>query len=113
MDAQYFAGFAGGSAEIWAVGIWRSLQSGRDRGTKESSPGTRNKCRVSPLGPAHPVPVDEEMAGESSGAGRKMNDLLQRRWFVFVLVTVIVGAIYLGCVVSPPSLMDDVDAVQA
>jgi 4-amino-4-deoxy-L-arabinose transferase-like glycosyltransferase len=42
-----------------------------------------------------------------------MNDLFQRRWFVLVLVAVIVGAIYLGCTVSPPSLMDDVDAVQA
>lgn len=42
-----------------------------------------------------------------------MNDLLHRRWFVYALVAIIVGAIYLGCVVSPPSLMDDVDAVQA
>jgi len=42
-----------------------------------------------------------------------MNDLFQRRWLVFALVAIIVGAIYLGCVVSPPSLMDDVDAVQA
>ena len=42
-----------------------------------------------------------------------MNDMLQRRWFVFALVAVIVGAISLGCSVSPPSLMDDVDAVQA
>ena len=42
-----------------------------------------------------------------------MNDTLQRRLFVFALVAVIVGAIYLGCTVSPPSLMDDVDAVQA
>ena len=29
------------------------------------------------------------------------------------LVAIIVGAIYLGCTISPPSLMDDVDAVQA
>jgi 4-amino-4-deoxy-L-arabinose transferase-like glycosyltransferase len=57
--------------------------------------------------------VDEEMASEGSRAGRKMNDLLERRWFVFVIVFLFVGAIYLGCVVSPPSLMDDVDAVQA
>lgn len=34
-------------------------------------------------------------------------------WFVYVAVAVIVGSIYLGCIVSPPSLMDDVDAVQA
>jgi len=42
-----------------------------------------------------------------------MNDPLQLRWFVYALIAIIVGAIYLGCVVSPPSLMDDVDAVQA
>ncbi len=41
-----------------------------------------------------------------------MNQLLDRRWFIFVLISIIVGSIYLGCVVSPPSLMDDVDAVQ-
>ncbi len=32
---------------------------------------------------------------------------------VICLVAVIAAAIYLGCIVSPPSLMDDVDAVQA
>jgi len=57
--------------------------------------------------------VDEEMASEGSRAGRKMSDLLERSWFVFAIVSFVVGAIYLGCVVSPPSLMDDVDAVQA
>ena len=36
-----------------------------------------------------------------------------RRWFLLSLVFAIATAIYLGCVLSPPSLMDDVDAVQA
>jgi 4-amino-4-deoxy-L-arabinose transferase-like glycosyltransferase len=57
--------------------------------------------------------VDEEMASEDSRSRGTMNDILQLRWVVFALVAIIVGAIYLGCVVSPPSLMDDVDAVQA
>jgi 4-amino-4-deoxy-L-arabinose transferase-like glycosyltransferase len=57
--------------------------------------------------------MDEKMGRAGSGAGRAMNDLLRRRWFVYALVAIIVGAIYLGCAVSPPSLMDDVDAVQA
>ena len=39
--------------------------------------------------------------------------LFRRRWFLLSLVFVIATAIYLGCVLSPPSLMDDVDAVQA
>jgi 4-amino-4-deoxy-L-arabinose transferase-like glycosyltransferase len=40
-----------------------------------------------------------------------MNDLLHRRWFLLFLVFLFATAIYLGCVISPPSLMDDVDAV--
>ncbi len=39
--------------------------------------------------------------------------LYRQRWFLLSLVFVIATAIYLGCVLSPPSLMDDVDAVQA
>jgi 4-amino-4-deoxy-L-arabinose transferase-like glycosyltransferase len=42
-----------------------------------------------------------------------MNDLFNRRWFLLLLVFLFAAAIYLGCVLSPPSLMDDVDAVQA
>src|SRR6201993_5261554 len=42
-----------------------------------------------------------------------MSELFQRRWFLLLLVLLIAAAIYLGCVLSPPSLMDDVDAVQA
>ena len=42
-----------------------------------------------------------------------MKDLLDRRWFILALIAIIVGSIYLGCVASPPSLMDDVDSVQA
>ncbi len=53
------------------------------------------------------------MARQGSRARRDMNDLLERRWFVLTLVAVVAAAIYLGCAVSPPSLMDDVDAVQA
>src|ERR1700741_521480 len=41
-----------------------------------------------------------------------MDELLNRRWFLLLVVGLIAGAIYLGCVLSPPSLMDDVDAVQ-
>jgi 4-amino-4-deoxy-L-arabinose transferase-like glycosyltransferase len=36
-----------------------------------------------------------------------------RTRYLYLLVLVFAAAIYLGCIVSPPSLMDDVDAVQA
>lgn len=32
---------------------------------------------------------------------------------MYLIVALVVAAIYLGCIISPPSLMDDVDAVQA
>jgi 4-amino-4-deoxy-L-arabinose transferase-like glycosyltransferase len=34
-------------------------------------------------------------------------------WYAYLGVLLIAAVIYLGCIVSPPSLMDDVDAVQA
>jgi 4-amino-4-deoxy-L-arabinose transferase-like glycosyltransferase len=55
--------------------------------------------------------VDEEMA--SRDIATFSNDFFSRRTFLLFLVFLIATAIYLGCVVSPPSLMDDVDAVQA
>lgn len=36
-----------------------------------------------------------------------------KSWHLYLIVLLFSGAIYLGCIVSPPSLMDDVDAVQA
>jgi 4-amino-4-deoxy-L-arabinose transferase-like glycosyltransferase len=57
--------------------------------------------------------VDEKMAGQNLTVSREMNDLLHRRGFLLFLVFLIAAAIYLGGVLSPPSLMDDVDAVQA
>jgi 4-amino-4-deoxy-L-arabinose transferase-like glycosyltransferase len=36
-----------------------------------------------------------------------------RRWYLLLLVILFAGAVYLGCIISPPSLMDDVDAVHA
>src|SRR5450631_4331631 len=38
---------------------------------------------------------------------------LRNNWTIYLIVCMIASAIYLGCVISPPSLMDDVDAVQA
>ena len=50
----------------------------------------------------------------SSSVLRDAEDFITREsWRVYLTVLVVAGAIYLGCIVSPPSLMDDVDAVQA
>jgi len=36
-----------------------------------------------------------------------------KSWYVYLGVFFVAAAVYLGCIISPPSLMDDVDAVQA
>jgi len=36
-----------------------------------------------------------------------------KNWNIYLGVLLVAAAVYLGCIVSPPSLMDDVDAVQA
>ena len=43
--------------------------------------------------------------GQGLGAGKN--------WHLYLGVLLVAGAVYLGCIISPPSLMDDVDAVQA
>jgi 4-amino-4-deoxy-L-arabinose transferase-like glycosyltransferase len=61
--------------------------------------------------------MDEKMASASTGIEERAADSAvaerDNSWLLYVAVAVIAGAIYLGCVLSPPSLMDDVDAVQA
>jgi 4-amino-4-deoxy-L-arabinose transferase-like glycosyltransferase len=37
----------------------------------------------------------------------------RKQRYLYIAVVLIAAAIYLGCILSPPSLMDDVDAVQA
>jgi 4-amino-4-deoxy-L-arabinose transferase-like glycosyltransferase len=41
------------------------------------------------------------------------HDRMNSRRNIFLLVIFFAAAVYLGCILSPPSLMDDVDAVQA
>ncbi len=53
------------------------------------------------------------MASQNLAPSGEMNRLFDRRWFLLFLVCLFATSIYLGCVLSPPSLMDDVDAVQA
>src|SRR5712692_9716721 len=57
--------------------------------------------------------MDEEMAN-SSGHGSEAADFLtSKSWILYLIVALVAGTIYLGCIVSPPSLMDDSDGVLA
>src|SRR5450432_2382780 len=65
------------------------------------------------MGSADAVPLDEEMEGRGSASGGS-GPYSPGAGVRYQLTVVIVAAvIFLGCIVSPPSLMDDVDAVQA
>jgi 4-amino-4-deoxy-L-arabinose transferase-like glycosyltransferase len=49
----------------------------------------------------------------SNDAGSGHGPASGKHFHLYLAVLLIAGAVYLGCIVSPPSLMDDVDAVQA
>jgi 4-amino-4-deoxy-L-arabinose transferase-like glycosyltransferase len=59
------------------------------------------------------VSMDEEMANSVGGLLDAESFITSKSWRVYLTVLVVAGAIYLGCIVSPPSLMDDSDAVLA
>ena len=65
------------------------------------------------MGSAAALLMDEKM--ENSGGTYSGASFLDTRknWHIYLAVLLFAGAIYLGCIVSPPSLMDDSDAVVA
>ena len=63
--------------------------------------------------PNDTVPLDEKLAdsGECSlQAGAEGDRKVSQSYLIVLLIA---AAVYVGCMISPPSLMDDVDAVQA
>jgi 4-amino-4-deoxy-L-arabinose transferase-like glycosyltransferase len=56
--------------------------------------------------------MDEEMAN-TNDAGARAQPAAGRHLYVYLAVLLFAGAVYLGCMISPPSLMDDSDAVEA
>src|SRR2546425_2591249 len=63
------------------------------------------------MGSADSVPLDEEMEGGGSTSGGSSPFGAGAGYQI--VVAAVAALIFLGCIVSPPSLMDDVDAVQA
>src|ERR1700733_11167284 len=53
------------------------------------------------------------MANSDEGAGRTGTADDGKRFYFYVMVLLAAAAVYAGCMISPPSLADDVDAVQA
>src|ERR1700676_1371051 len=65
------------------------------------------------MGSVDAVPLDEEMGDTSRNFGSVDSTGASRRSFDELIVVLFAAVIFLGCIISPPSLMDDVDAVQA
>src|SRR5271166_2958370 len=59
------------------------------------------------------VLLDEEMGNPDQSAGTDGTLRDGKRFYSYLIVLLAAAAVYAGCMISPPSLMDDVDAVQA
>src|SRR5579862_2923360 len=65
------------------------------------------------MGPVDALPLDEAMGHPGrAGGGSAVRDT-QHRFRYELIVVLVAAAVFFGCAISPPSLMDDVDAVQA
>src|SRR5438270_835492 len=67
------------------------------------------------MGPYDAVSLDQKMAdsNRAHGGGEPRRAAPVRRTYLDLIVIAFAAAIFLGCIISPPHLMDDVDAVQA
>ena len=65
------------------------------------------------MGPADSVSLDEKVGDRSRNSGSIESNGAGRCSFDELIVILFAAVIFLGCIISPPSLMDDVDAVQA
>src|SRR5579863_9072121 len=63
------------------------------------------------MGAPRSVPLDEAVGSRAAFPGPEDPHHLRRRYELIILA--VAAAVFLGCILSPPSLMDDVDAVQA
>src|SRR6266576_7173780 len=52
--------------------------------------------------------MDEKMTNSSGAVSNSETLITSKSWIVYLIVVLVAGAIFLGCIVSPPSLMDDV-----
>jgi 4-amino-4-deoxy-L-arabinose transferase-like glycosyltransferase len=57
--------------------------------------------------------LDEKMENPNQSAGGAGAPGDGARFHCYLIVLLVAAAVYAGCMISPPSLMDDVDAVQA
>src|ERR1700689_4038627 len=76
-------------------------------------PRPARESRLPPLGLDDSVPMDEKMESAVRAGSHTRPASGRNLLRIYLIVLVAASAVYVGCMVSPPSLMDDVDAVQA
>src|SRR5690242_20550225 len=113
MAARSAASALDGCAALWRERIRRSLSFGNYRQVPPPPFGAEGQCWISLVGPADPLSMDEKMANSGGVLGDAEGFITSQSWRVYLTVLLVSAIIYLGCIVSPPSLMDDVDAIQA
>src|SRR6516164_6325473 len=65
------------------------------------------------MGSSRSVPLDETLGNRSTANTDVQRGSLRSSLRAELIVLAVAAVVFLGCIVSPPSLMDDVDAVQA
>src|SRR5712692_6852327 len=113
MASRSFAADAGRFLARGNRGIRATLSSRYGRKLFDAAFGKKSQRRVSPVGLDDPVSMDEKMANTSDVKLDGASVLTSKSWLIYLIVALVGGAIYLGCSVSPPSLMDDVDSAVA
>src|ERR1700732_2240193 len=65
------------------------------------------------MGTRGPVPLDETLGDQGAVSRRRTSSDSGGSAHFGLIVLLVAAIVFLGCMISPPSLMDDVDAVQA
>src|SRR6267154_3693274 len=113
MAARTSALDAGGFTARRNHGVRASFSKRCRRRFYDPAPGTDSKRWLSPLGLDDPLSMDETMANTGDVKLDGASVFTSTSWLVYLIVALVAGVIYLGCCVSPPSLMDDVDGAVA
>src|SRR5580704_4212874 len=91
----------------------RAVPLARGRAANRGTPESKGQLGVPSVGTTYSHSVDEEMAGGSAGNSNASARPARRGHFGGVLVALAACLVFFANAVSPPRLMDDVDAVQA
>src|ERR1700693_6268280 len=111
MAARPLARFAAGHRFVQFRN--RVVPAGRPGKLCPSTSDPAGESRVSSLGADAAITVAEEMENPNDRDFDSAPAHASKHLYIYLAVVAFAAAIYLGCIVSPPSLMDDVDAVQA